>query len=65
MAEAASRGLASYSINGWHKYCRGIHGLVTEERILDYVQDLLGEDGAITSPSGIRLRLILSRARLS
>ncbi len=44
MAEAAMRGHTSYSINGWHKYCRGIHDLVTEKRILDYVQDLLGDD---------------------
>ena len=44
MAEAFAQGYTSYSINGWHKYCRGIHDLVTEARILDYVQDLLGED---------------------
>ena len=44
MVDAAALGHTSYSINGWHKYCQGIYDLVTNERILDYVQDLLGED---------------------
>lgn len=44
MEQAARAGWHSYSINGWHKFCAGIHDLVTEPRILDYVQDLLGED---------------------
>ena len=44
MAKAAAAGGNSYSINGWHRHCAGIHDLVTEPRILDYVQDLLGED---------------------
>ena len=42
MAKAA--GLNSYSINGWHPTCRGIYDLALDSRILDYVQDLLGED---------------------
>jgi len=42
LAEVSARGQGSYSINGWHRTCRSIHDLVTEERILDYVQDLLG-----------------------
>ncbi len=33
-----------YSINGWHTRCAGIHDLITEDRILDYVQDILGEN---------------------
>ena len=41
---AAATGGNSYSINGWHKTCRSVHDLVTEPRILDYVQDLIGED---------------------
>ncbi|MCY4022322.1 MAG: phytanoyl-CoA dioxygenase family protein [Anaerolineaceae bacterium] len=41
MAEAA--GLDNYGINAWHTSCAGIYDLVTEGRILDYVQDLLGE----------------------
>ena len=41
MAEAA--GLDNYGINAWHVSCAGIYDLVTDSRILDYVQDLLGE----------------------
>jgi len=41
---AAASGGNSYSINGWHKNCRSVHDLVTAPRILDYVQDLIGED---------------------
>ena len=41
---ATASGGNSYSINGWHKTCRSVHDLVTEPRILDYVQDLIGED---------------------
>ena len=44
MEESAQAGWNSYSINGWHQHCAGIHDLVTEPRMLDYVQDLLGED---------------------
>ncbi|MEM7032966.1 MAG: phytanoyl-CoA dioxygenase family protein [Chloroflexota bacterium] len=44
MKTAAERGYDSYAINGWHKYCQGVYDLVTEDRILDYVQDLLGEN---------------------
>ena len=44
LADASARGRGSYSINGWHRTCRSIHDLVTEPRILDCVQDLLGED---------------------
>ena len=41
MAEAA--GLDNYGINAWHTSCAGIYDLVSDSRILDYVQDLLGE----------------------
>ncbi|MBN64200.1 MAG: phytanoyl-CoA dioxygenase family protein [Gemmatimonadetes bacterium] len=44
LAAATVRGHNSYSINGWHRTCRSIHDLVTAPRILDYVQDLLGQD---------------------
>ncbi|MBT5877072.1 MAG: phytanoyl-CoA dioxygenase family protein, partial [Candidatus Latescibacteria bacterium] len=33
----------SYSINGWHSKCEGIYDLVMDDRILDYVQDLVGD----------------------
>jgi hypothetical protein len=44
MDEAMKKGLNSYSINGWQTYCPGIYDLVVESRILDYVQDLFGEN---------------------
>jgi non-heme Fe2+,alpha-ketoglutarate-dependent halogenase len=44
MAQAEQKGHNSYSINGWQKHCAGIYDLVVEPRILDYVQDLLGEN---------------------
>ena len=42
--KAMQAGWNSYSINGWQAKCSGIYDLVTEPRILDYVQDLLGEN---------------------
>lgn len=33
----------SFSINGWHRTCRGIYDLVMNPRILDCVQDLVGD----------------------
>lgn len=44
LKKAFAMGWDSYGINGWHKHCAGVYDLVTEPRILDYVQDLLGED---------------------
>ena len=44
MVRAEAKGHNSYSINGWHRTCAAIQDLVTEPRILDYVQDLVGED---------------------
>jgi ectoine hydroxylase-related dioxygenase (phytanoyl-CoA dioxygenase family) len=35
-------GKDSYSINGYHKHCRGIYNLVVNPTILEYVHDLLG-----------------------
>lgn len=37
-------GRDSYSINGYQTRCRGLYDIVTDPRILDYVQDLLGTD---------------------
>ena len=42
MDQAKAHGHNSYSINGWHRHCRGIYDLLHEPRILDYVEDLLG-----------------------
>ncbi|MBV7339584.1 phytanoyl-CoA dioxygenase family protein [Chloroflexi bacterium TSY] len=39
---AYDAGLDRYSINGWQKDCEGIYDLVTDDRILDYVEDILG-----------------------
>jgi len=44
MAQAAAKGWNNYSINGWHTRCRGIYDMVTDARILDAVEDLLGPD---------------------
>lgn len=44
LAEAATKGWNSYAINGWHTRLRTLWDLTREARILDYVQDLLGED---------------------
>ncbi len=43
MEKAVALGWNSYSINGWQTHCTGIYDLINEGRILDYVQDLLGE----------------------
>ena len=39
---ATAAGHNSYSINGWHRHCRGIYDLLHVERILDCVEDLVG-----------------------
>ena len=43
-AKAMAAGFNRYAINGWHCHCAGLYDLCTEPRILDLVQDLLGED---------------------
>lgn len=43
LPKALDAGWNSYEITNWHKYCAGVWDIVTEGRILDYVQDLLGE----------------------
>lgn len=43
MARSEALGYNSYSINGWHSKCEGIYDLVMNNRILDYVQDLVGD----------------------
>lgn len=39
---AKAVGHNSYSINGWHRHCKGIYDLLHHERILDCVEDLVG-----------------------
>ncbi len=43
LSKAMAAGWNSYEITNWHKQCRSVYDLVTNSRILDYVQDLLGE----------------------
>ena len=43
LPKALAAGWNSYEITNWHKSCAGIWDLVNDSRILDYVQDLLGE----------------------
>ncbi|MEM7132364.1 MAG: phytanoyl-CoA dioxygenase family protein [Chloroflexota bacterium] len=43
LPKALEAGWNSYEMTNWHKHCAGVWDLVTESRILDYVQDLLGE----------------------
>ena len=44
LAKALEAGWSSYEIYGWHTCCAGIYDLVTDDRILDYLEDLLGEN---------------------
>ncbi len=44
MAKATAAGWDAYSINGWQLRCAGMYDMIVEPRILDYVQDLLGEN---------------------
>ena len=44
LESALAAGWNSYEMTNWHKHCRGVWDIVqTESRILDYIQDLLGE----------------------
>lgn len=45
---ASAAGMDRYSINGWHTHCQGIYDLVMDERILDYAEDILGENLVVT-----------------
>ena len=39
---ASDAGLDSYKVESWHTHCAGVYDLVTNDRILDYVEDILG-----------------------
>ena len=43
LANTLAHGWNHYAINGWQARCPGIYDLVTHPRVLDYVQDLLGD----------------------
>jgi len=42
LEQAARIGEDSYSINGYHTVCKGLYDIVTDPRILDYVEDIAG-----------------------
>ena len=39
---ASDADLDSYKVESWHTHCAGVYDLVTNDRILDYVEDILG-----------------------
>jgi ectoine hydroxylase-related dioxygenase (phytanoyl-CoA dioxygenase family) len=39
---ASDADLDSYKVESWHTHCAGVYDLVTDDRILDYVEDILG-----------------------
>ena len=43
LQKALAAGWNSYEMTNWHKHCQGVWDIVTTAKILDYVQDLLGE----------------------
>lgn len=46
---AFDAGMDRYSINGWQTHCTGIYDLITDERILDYAEDIPGENLVVTA----------------
>ena len=45
---AFDAGLDRYSINGWQAHCQGVYDLVMNERILGYVEEILGPNLVVT-----------------
>ena len=43
LPRALAAGWSSYEMINWHKHCQGVYDIVTDGRVLDIVQDLLGE----------------------
>ena len=44
LEKALNAGYSSYNVQRWHIHCRGIYDIITANRLLDYVQDILGEN---------------------
>ena len=42
--ETTSKGGDSYSINGWHRTHSAVYDIVTDTRIINYVQDIIGKN---------------------
>ena len=52
LQRALDAGFTSYNVQRWHVHCQGIYDMITDSRLLDYVQDILGENLVIRgSPS--------------
>lgn len=43
LPQAMDAGWNSYEITNWHKHCQGVWDIVTNSKILDVVQDLVGD----------------------
>ncbi|MEM7408581.1 MAG: phytanoyl-CoA dioxygenase family protein [Pseudomonadota bacterium] len=43
LPRAQSAGWNSYELTNWHIHCRGVWDIVTNSKLLDYAQDLLGD----------------------
>jgi ectoine hydroxylase-related dioxygenase (phytanoyl-CoA dioxygenase family) len=43
LPKAMAAGWNNYEITNWHKHCRGVWDIVTQPKLLDYIQDLLGQ----------------------
>ena len=43
LPKAMEAGWNSYELTNWHKHCRGVWDIVTDSRIIDVMEDMLGE----------------------
>lgn len=43
LPQALAAGWNSYELTNWHKHCRGVWDIVTDSRIIDVMEDMLGE----------------------
>lgn len=43
LPQALEAGWNSYELTNWHKHCRGVWDIVTDSRIIDVMEDMLGE----------------------
>ena len=43
LPKALEAGWNSYELTNWHKHCRGVWDIVTDSRIIDIMEDMLGE----------------------
>ena len=43
LPQALNAGWNSYELTNWHKHCQGVWDIVTDSRIIDVMEDMLGE----------------------